>query len=47
MSLADRVKSITTVKATAPEIVRDLSEGGDPVIVTVNGEAKAVIQSIT
>ena len=47
MLRSDRVKSITTVKATAPEIVRDLSEGGSPVIVTVNGEAKAVIQSIT
>ncbi|TVQ35665.1 MAG: type II toxin-antitoxin system Phd/YefM family antitoxin [Geminicoccaceae bacterium] len=47
MGLGTQIRSISTVKATAAEIVRELAEGGEPVIITVNGEAKAVIQSMT
>jgi prevent-host-death family protein len=46
MGLEKQIRSISTLKATAAEIVRELDEGGAPVIVTVNGEAKAIIQSI-
>lgn len=40
------IKPISYVKAHASEIIKELSEGGGPLIVTQNGEAKAVIQSV-
>lgn len=47
MKLAGRVKPISYLKAHAPEIVRGLAEGGDPpLVVTVHGEAKAVLQDV-
>ena len=35
-----------TVKANAAEIVRDLAERREPLVITQNGEAKAVIQDV-
>lgn len=46
MKLSDRVKPISHLKAHAPDVIRELAEGGSPYIVTVNGEAKAVLQDI-
>jgi prevent-host-death family protein len=46
VTLADRIKPISAFKARAPEIVRELNEGGEPVIITVNGEARAVVQDV-
>jgi prevent-host-death family protein len=46
MKLAGRVKPISYLKAQAPEVIRGLSEDGEPVIITVRGEAKAVLQDI-
>jgi len=46
MTPADRIKPIPVLKAEAPEIVRELSEGGEPVIMTVNGEARAVVLDV-
>ncbi|WP_428245661.1 type II toxin-antitoxin system Phd/YefM family antitoxin [Ferrovibrio sp.] len=46
MKLADRVKPISYLKAHAPEVIRELSVHGEPVIVTLHGEAKAVLQDI-
>jgi prevent-host-death family protein len=46
LALADRIKPISAFKAHAPEIVRELNEGGEPVIITVNGEARAVVQDV-
>lgn len=46
MSLSDRIKPISYLKAHAAEIVRTLGDGGEPLIVTQNGEAKVVIQDI-
>lgn len=46
MKLADRVRPISYLKAHAPEIVRDLAAGGGPLVVTVRGEARAVLQDI-
>jgi prevent-host-death family protein len=43
MSLAKRIKPISYLKAHAPEIIRELNEGAEPLIVTVRGEAKAVV----
>ena len=46
MSLSDQIKPISYLKAHAAEIVRTLGDGGEPLIVTQNGEAKVVIQDI-
>ena len=46
MSLSHRIKPISYRKAHATEIVRTLGDGGEPLIVTQNGEAKVVIQDI-
>ena len=46
MSLSDRIKPISYLKAHAAEIVRTLADRPEPLIVTQNGEAKAVVQDI-
>lgn len=46
MSLSHRIKPISYLKAHAAEIVRTLGQSGEPLIITQNGEAKAVIQDI-
>jgi prevent-host-death family protein len=46
MSLASRIKPISYFKANAAEIIQELNEVGEPMIITQNGEAKAVVQDI-
>ena len=47
MKLSKAVKPVSYVKAHAAEIIREVSaEGGEPVVITQNGEAKAVLQGI-
>jgi prevent-host-death family protein len=46
MSLASRIKPISYFKANAAEIIKELGEVGEPMIITQNGEAKAVVQDI-
>jgi prevent-host-death family protein len=46
MKLTNKVKPISYLKAKAPEVLRGLAEDPSPVFVTVNGEAKAVLQDI-
>jgi len=46
MKLSDRIKPISYLKANAAEIVRGLGQRGEPLVITQNGEAKAVVQSI-
>ena len=46
MKVTDQTKSISYVKAHAAEIIKKLNEGGEPIIVTQNGEAKAVIVDV-
>jgi prevent-host-death family protein len=46
MKLATRVKPISYLKANAAEIINDLAETGDPMVITQNGEAKAIIQDL-
>lgn len=46
MRLSDQIKPISFLKAHAAEIIRNLEDKGDPLIITQNGEAKVVIQSI-
>ena len=46
LSLSSRIKPISYVKAHAGEIVRTLGEQPEPLVITQNGEAKAVLQDI-
>lgn len=46
MKLSSAIKPISYVKAHAAEVIRGVSESSDVVIVTQNGEAKVVIQSL-
>lgn len=46
MKLSEQVKPISYLKAHAPEVIRDLAETQQPVIITLHGEAKAVLQDI-
>jgi len=46
MKLSRAVKPISYIKSHASEIVRDLESSGDTIVITLNGEAKAVLQDI-
>ena len=46
MKLSKSVKPISYIKSHASEVVRDLDSGGEAVVITLNGEAKAVMQGI-
>ena len=46
MRLSSRIKPISYVKAHAAEIMRTLGEQQGPLVITQNGEAKAVLQDI-
>jgi prevent-host-death family protein len=47
MKLSQAIKPISYFKAHAAEIIRELNEQHSTMIITQNGEAKAVIQDIT
>ncbi len=46
MRYSAQVKPISYLKANAAEILLDLAEKQEPMVITQNGEAKAVIQDI-
>jgi prevent-host-death family protein len=46
MKLSDQIKPISYLKAHAAEVVRNLATHREPLVITQNGEAKAVIQDI-
>jgi prevent-host-death family protein len=41
-----RVKPISYVKANAADLIRELKENGEPLVITQNGEATAVMQDV-
>ena len=41
-----RVRPISYVKANAAELIRELRENGEPLVITQNGEATAVMQDV-
>lgn len=47
MKYSTQIKPISYLKANAAEIVRELAERRRPLVITQNGEAKAVIQDVT
>ena len=46
MKLSDQITPISYLKAHAAELVRGLSGRAEPLVITQNGEAKAVMQDI-
>ncbi len=46
MRLSNRVKPISYLKANAAEVLDDLAERREPLVITQNGEAKAVLQDL-
>ena len=46
MKLSTQIKPISYLKAHAAEIVRNLSGQAEPLVITQNGEAKAVLQDV-
>lgn len=46
MPTASRIKPISYVKAHAAEVLTELEEQREPLYITQNGEAKAVLQDI-
>lgn len=42
----ERIKPISYFKANAAEVINDLRETGEPMVITQNGEATAVIQDV-
>lgn len=46
MRYSDQIKPISYLKANAAEVLAALAEKREPVVITQNGEAKAVIQDI-
>jgi prevent-host-death family protein len=46
MSLSSQIKPISYLKAHASEIVRNIGKQQEPLIITQNGKAKAVVQDI-
>jgi prevent-host-death family protein len=46
MRFSSQVKSISHLKANAAEVLKELAQRREPVVVTQNGEAKAVLQDV-
>ncbi len=46
MKYSTRIKPISYVKANAAELIRELAQTREPLVITQNGEAKAVMQDV-
>ncbi len=46
MKLSEKVRPISYLKAHAPEVVGSLAETRQPAVMTVHGEARAVLQDV-
>ena len=46
MKYSTRIKPISYVKANAAQLIRELGEKREPLVITQNGEAKAVMQDV-
>ena len=46
MRFSAQVKSISHLKANAAEVLLELAERREPMVITQNGEAKAVLQDV-
>jgi len=46
MRYSTRVKPITYLKANAAEVLQEIAEVREPMVITQNGEARAVLQDV-
>ncbi|PVZ87874.1 antitoxin, Phd family protein [Serratia sp. S1B] len=46
MRFSEQIRSISYLKTHAAEVLKVLSDSGAPMIITQNGEAKAVLQDV-
>jgi prevent-host-death family protein len=46
MKLATQVKPISYLKSHAAKVVREVSDSGQPLLITQNGEAKVVVMDV-
>jgi len=46
MKYSTQIKPISYIKANAAEVIKQVNETQQPYIITVNGEAKAVLQDV-
>ena len=46
MKYSNQIKPISYLKANTAEILRGITERGEPLVITQNGVAKAVIQDV-
>ena len=46
MKLSTHIRSISYLKDNAAEIIRNLGQNAEPLVITQNGEAKAILQDI-
>jgi prevent-host-death family protein len=46
MKYSDQIRPISYLKANTAEILRRIAERGEPLVITQNGVAKAVVQDI-
>lgn len=46
MKLSEQIKPVSYLKANTAELLRQLQKSQEPMIITQNGEARAVIQDI-
>ncbi len=46
MKLSEHIKPISYLKAHAADVIRQLREQGEPLVITQNGKATAVIQGV-
>ena len=46
MKLSEQIKPISYLKANAADLLKQLQETREPMVITQNGEAKAIIQDI-
>lgn len=46
MRLSTRVRPISYLKANAAEVLADIADTRQPMVITQNGEAKAVLQDV-
>jgi len=46
MRYSSQIKSVSYLKANAAEVLQELTEQRQPLVITQNGEAKAVLQDV-
>lgn len=46
MKFSTQVKPISYLKANAAQVIRELAEKRSPLVITQNGEAKAILQDL-